>query len=148
MLYNFIQLDKQLRKLQNELDNLNAQRNKISKQIPKIQNLEEKKQLINEVQNLKEKIENLEKQYNEIKKQHRNIWIQIPNPAAKDVPIGEDENDNKIIAEYKFEKNDEISQKIYQNYLKAFQNLKINPTKNPKPHWEILENRSLIDPKR
>jgi seryl-tRNA synthetase len=92
----FIELDENLRNLQQKLDQINAQINKLSKQI-QTTSPEEKQKLIDEVKKLKQQQKELEKQYNETKQQHLQIWLKIPNPPASDVPYGESDEDNQIM---------------------------------------------------
>jgi len=144
----FAKLDKELRELQTRLDTLNAQRNQISKQIPQIKDSAEKQKLIQQMQQLKKEIEQLQDQYSKIKAQHRNIWIQIPNPPAEDVPEWEDDSQNVVVKEVLLYQDSPESQFLTKQYQTAFQTAWVEPASNSVPHRQILEKRNLIDPKR
>lgn len=145
----FIQLDEQLRNTQKQLDEINHQIKLLSEKI-KNSSPEEKQKLINEVKTLKSKQKELENNFRKIKEEHYQLWIKIPNPPAEDVPYWESDEDNVVVKIIwgKIIDNSKKEDECYQNWIESFKSAWVNPSKNPKPHWEILEKRALFDPQR
>ncbi len=92
-----IELDKEARKTQQDMDSLRESRKKISKEIGALfakglkEEAEEKKKLV--TQNA-EKLEELEKAHGELTGKIRRIMLTIPNIIDDSVPIGEDDSKN------------------------------------------------------
>src|SRR3989344_4554846 len=122
-----LDLDKNWRKLKEEVDNLRSRRNKISQEI----NETRKKgndigSLLKEVKNLPTLIQNKEALMNQIKDERANLLKSIPNLVDKSVPVG-DATKNKV--------------------LKTFG--KILKFKFPiKDHADILESLHLLDTRK
>ncbi len=121
----FEELDRRRRELIKELDELRASRNRISKEIGfKRQRGEDTSLLMEESKSISERIERIEADLREIEDRLREFIINIPNLVHDSVPIGKDENDNRVVRvvgeprEFKFE---------------------------PKPHWELGEMLDIID---
>ena len=111
-----ILIDKNLRKLISDKERLESEKKLISKSKDEKNFLKSKK--------FSEEISSLDIKIEEQKKKRDNILYFIPNIALKDVPIGKNESDNKIIREV--------------GKPKEF-NFKI------KSHVELLENKNMID---
>ena len=111
-----ILIDKNLRKLISDKERLESEKKLISKSKDEKNFLKSKK--------FSEEISSLDINIEEQKKKRDNILYFIPNIALKDVPIGKNESDNKIIREV--------------GKPKEF-NFKI------KSHVELLENKNMID---
>jgi len=93
-IYRAVELDKRVRQLGIELDELRHKRNLINKQIPR-SSPEERTKLINEAKALSKLIEDKEAVYNSVRSELDEILLSIPNILHPDVPIGEDESGNK-----------------------------------------------------
>ncbi|MBX7145890.1 MAG: serine--tRNA ligase [Alphaproteobacteria bacterium] len=91
-------LDQNLRKIQNDLQNLQKERNTLSAQAGILKNQgQDIGVLTKQVTEIKESINNLEKQTVDLEKQLQQILWGIPNIPLADVPNGLDANDNKEI---------------------------------------------------
>lgn len=88
-----LELDENMRKLNQELDSLKEERNKLSSSIPTLSN-EEKKETIEHVKSLKEKIADLENKLSPIKSEYTDLMYQVPGVPYEEVPIGETDEDN------------------------------------------------------
>ena len=110
-----LELDKKRRELLQQIEEIRARKNKLGKD----QATKGKK--------LKAELKKLEPELREIKTKYHEKMMLIPNPAAKDVPVGKDEAENKVLRQWgkkpKFE-------------FKA------------KDHLELGESLGLIDVKR
>jgi len=82
-LEKLLEVDEKRRKLLQEVENLRAQRNKIAQE----KNIEKGKEL-------KEKIRKIENELEKINEKFHDLMLQVPNPAAKDVPVGKTEDEN------------------------------------------------------
>lgn len=94
--YRAVELDREIRKLGKELDELRHKRNLINKQIPRSSG-EERERLISEARSLSRLIGEKEDTYNSMRMELDDILLSIPNILHPDVPIGRDETDNKPI---------------------------------------------------
>jgi len=81
-------LDKQRRELLLKVEELRAARNKITKD-----NIEEGKEI-------KKKLKDLEPQLKKVEISFKEMMLQVPNVADKDVPVGNDEKDNKLVRKW------------------------------------------------
>ncbi len=125
---NLLELDKQTRSLKTEIDELSYKRNQISKEIPQLQkNWENADQKMEEVKNIKKQIEQKQEEYNKLLEEFHNLYLQIPNPALDEVPIGADDEENIVARKEGKSPNFDFE---------------------PLPHYEILEQRDLLDKKR
>ncbi len=91
----FLNLDEKWRKKVASLDNLKAEQNVLNKKIGQEKNAYD----LARAQVLKKSILDLEKEVEEIFKKRQQILFKIPNLPFDDVPVGKDENDNKVIKE-------------------------------------------------
>ncbi len=112
----FLKLDEERRKLIQESESIKAEQNKISRNISP-DKMEKAKEL-------KEKYKKLSSRLEEVEKEFKNILLGIPNIPLDKVPVGKDENDNKVI-----KKEGKIPKFDFK----------------PKDHLEIGEKLDLID---
>lgn len=90
-----LELDAERRGLQTELQDLLQRRNEASREVgEKKKKGENADGLVTEVQGLKDKIATLEAQERDIGAKLNDILSGLPNLAAPDVPVGDDEYDN------------------------------------------------------
>lgn len=124
-LYSFIQLDIERRKKIQEVENLRKLRNQTSDEISILKRKKENAdELLKKMKEVSEKIKELEVSLEEVEKELEKIELTIPNVPHSSVPIGKDENSNKVIR--KWGKIPEFSFKI-------------------KDHIEIGENLEILD---
>jgi len=88
-----LELDENMRSLNQELDALKEERNKLSSSIPTLSN-DEKQKTIAYVKQLKEKISILEEKITPIKSEYTDLMYQVPGVPYEEVPIGETDEDN------------------------------------------------------
>jgi seryl-tRNA synthetase len=80
-----VNLDKEKRKLIQEIENLKAEKNKLGAKDSE------------KGREIKEKIKNLEPELEKIEKEFNNLMLMVPNLPLDDVWVGKDERDNKVI---------------------------------------------------
>lgn len=88
-----LELDKNIRELNNKLDTLKESRNKLSKSIPTI-SPNEKQNVVNEVKNLKVEIAKLEEEILPLKDEYTNLMYMVPGVPLPEVPLGKTDDDN------------------------------------------------------
>lgn len=88
-----LELDNEIRPLQQDWENLQAQRNKLSQQIAQA-SPEERERLKQEVHAIKEKMAGLDAQVKEKKTLLHERMLEVAQPARDDVPAGKDDKDN------------------------------------------------------
>lgn len=88
-----LQLDQQIREINQNLDALKEKRNKLSKDIPNLSQ-EEKKVSIEEVKNLKTDISNLENELSPLKEEYTSLMYMVPGVPLDEVPLGKTDEDN------------------------------------------------------
>ncbi len=81
----FLELDKQARAFQLEIENLRAEKNKLGKEDQE------------KGRELKEKLKALEENFTVANEKRLDLHKKIPNIPAQDVPVGKTENENQII---------------------------------------------------
>ena len=99
--HEIIKLDKEIRSLKTQSQEVQEKRNSLSKKIGFI--LKEKKdpkEIQNEVKSLKTKLINFENSINEKESNLDKILKVLPNLLDKDVPIGKNDLDNKLIKKW------------------------------------------------
>ena len=99
--HEIIKLDKEIRSLKTQSQEVQEKRNSLSKKIGLI--LKEKKdpkKIQNEVKSLKTKLINFENSINEKESNLDKILKVLPNLLDKDVPIGKNDLDNKLIKKW------------------------------------------------
>ncbi|MEN6440977.1 MAG: serine--tRNA ligase [Syntrophobacter sp.] len=80
--------------------------------------------LIEEMKGLSQEIKGLDQRLGEVEQQFRDFLLNIPNVPHESVPVGHDENDNKVV---------------------KFGLEKPSFSFTPKPHWEIGEDLGILD---
>jgi len=125
---DFLKLDEERRDLLQEADKLKQERNTVSEVIAR-----EKKdggdprEKIEEMRAVSARIKNLDQMLKEVEEKINAVLVWIPNMPHADVPVGRDENDNKVVREWG-----------------ALPELDFEPA----PHWDIAESLDLVDFKR
>jgi len=91
-----LDLDRRNRELIQIQDNLKAEHNKLSKQIAQ----KKTEELMGLSAKNKEKIADAENKQKVIAEELNSLMLKIPNLIARDVPVGKDEADNKVVREW------------------------------------------------
>lgn len=91
-----LELDRKVRSLQSELESIAAQKNEASKQITSAE-ADERQKLIDEMRVIDRKADELKIEHSPLKVELEELLYKIPNPAAPDVMISSDEEDNEVI---------------------------------------------------
>jgi seryl-tRNA synthetase len=86
-------LDKEIRPLQTEWENLQAERNSLSKAIGSAKP-DEREPLKAKVQGIKEKMDGLSEALKDKKARFDGLMLLVPQPARADVPVGKDDAEN------------------------------------------------------
>ncbi len=94
-----ISLNSERKSIISELESYKQIKNKISKEIPNLPN-DEKKEKIQEMQELKQKEKKLNEIIKTIEPELNNLLLSVPNPPLESVPIGKDDEDNKVIGKF------------------------------------------------
>jgi seryl-tRNA synthetase len=92
--------DEEWRKLKYQADNLRKERNIVSEGINQAKKAKDEKkaiELIKKAKEIPEEIAKLEEKEETLQNEIKNLLEQIPNIMSKDVPIGNDEKENKEI---------------------------------------------------
>ena len=122
-----IALDEKRRKTQAELDNTLAESNKLSKEIGmlyKSGKVEEANAKKAETADLKENSQELSQVLSSTENELKELLVQIPNIPHKSVPVGNSEEDNKIVSQ-----EGDIP----------------DLGEHAKPHWELVAEKNIID---
>jgi len=124
----FISLYKQRNNILQEVENLKHLRNTQSKKIGEMKSKGgDISSLVKEMKEVSDKIKEMDDKLREIERKSNEILLRIPNLLDERVPVGPDENYNKVVRywgkkpEFKFQ---------------------------PRPHWEIAEKSGIVDFKR
>ncbi len=86
---NFIELDKKIRKIETEINELRTKRNATSKTKPSAEQIEEMKVVGSKIKIMEEELALSSQKI-------REIWLAIPNMTHPDVIVSMDENDNPV----------------------------------------------------
>lgn len=98
---SFIQLDIERRKKIQEVESLRKLRNETSEKISSLKRKKENAdELLEKMKEVSDKIKELEISLEEIERELRKIELTIPNVPHSTVPIGKDENSNKVIRKF------------------------------------------------
>jgi len=125
---NILNIDNNLRLLENQTDELKHKRNVVSKEISfKKKNKEDASNAISDMQKVSKTIKTNDVKIQEYKNSINKSLLNIPNTPHTSTPIGKSEKDNVVIKEVGEKKNFNFS---------------------IKDHLELAENNSLIDFKR
>ncbi|GAA3015426.1 serine--tRNA ligase [Tetragenococcus solitarius] len=124
-LTNFLQLDKQRRKLLVETEEKKKYRNNVSEKIAQAKrNKEDATEQIAEMREVGSEIKSLDKEIAEIDEKIKSIATGLPNLPHPSVPIGEDEDDNVEVRRWHTARTFDFE---------------------PKNHWDIAENLDILD---
>lgn len=124
-LTEFLQLDKQRRRLLVESEEKKKYRNNVSEKIAQAKrNQEDTTDQIAEMREVGSKIKELDKEIATIDEKLNTIATTLPNLPHDSVPVGEDEEDNVEVRKWS------------EPYSFEFE---------PKNHWEIAENLDILD---
>ena len=118
-----ISLDTKKRSILTKSQDLRANRKTLSSSFSNL-NDNDKSELQKKVQSIKNQIDDLEKDIFTIDEQLKNTLSSLPNLPHSDVPVGEDENTNKLIKQV--------------GIIPSFKF-------SPKSHYELGENLEMID---
>lgn len=91
-------LDEQRRKLITEVEEKKAQQNKVSKMIPVYK--KEKKDvsdILTEMKNLSDEIKDMDDVLKKVEDEVRQMLLELPNTPNKDVVVGKDDSDNRLV---------------------------------------------------
>ncbi len=121
-------LDRRVRELKKYLDDLRKERNEKGKLIPLMKKEGKNAQpVLERLKEIASKIKEYEKELDEKEAELKEKLLFIPNIPHESVPVGKDEEDNRVVKEVKG----------------------IDPlSENPLPHWDIGEKLGIIDLKR
>ncbi|MFC1640853.1 serine--tRNA ligase [Patescibacteria group bacterium] len=120
---DFLTLDGERKKLLAGLEEGRATQNRASKEIAQASDVDRQKK-IDEMSKLKESLKEKEQALKKIEGDHAKLYQAIPNVYADDVPVGKDENTNKIMKKVGEPTNFDFK---------------------PKDHMEIGKNLGIID---
>lgn len=95
-LCRFFELMEERSELIQQIDDLKAQRNDFSQKIPSLDEAA-KAESIAKVGVIKDELKALEPRLEQIQAEFKEIWLQIPNLMADDVPLGKTDEENKEI---------------------------------------------------
>lgn len=88
-----LELDKNIRKLNQDLDKMKEEKNTLSSSIPTLKD-DEKIKTIEYVKTLKERISSVESQLTPLRKEYDDLMYEVPGVPLEEVPIGETDEDN------------------------------------------------------
>lgn len=96
-LESFLEIDVQRRSLLQEVEELKSLRNKASAEVAqKKRNKEDASELLAQMASVSKRIKVLDGELREVDTKTRDFLLTIPNIPHEDVPVGRDENDNRI----------------------------------------------------
>lgn len=96
----FFELDKEILKINQELDKLRTIKNKVSKEIPKISSIEEKNKKIEEMKKIWDEIKNNEEVLSWKNEEFKLIYLTIPNLLNPNVKIWKDDTENIVLKQW------------------------------------------------
>lgn len=88
-----LEVDKLLRQMSQEADNLKEERNRLSSSIPTLAQ-DKKNETIEHVKELKDKISVLEEKITPLKEEYTSLMYEVPGIPFEEVPIGKTDEDN------------------------------------------------------
>jgi seryl-tRNA synthetase len=118
-----LETDKERRSILTEIEVLRRQRNTTTETISSRPAEEQ----ISVGRELKKKLSLLEKKLEQVNKNYQVLLYQVPNMPLEDVPIGETELENKVVKT--------VGEPINYDF-------------KPKNHWELAQEKDLIDKER
>jgi seryl-tRNA synthetase len=118
-----IKIDEKRRQVQTQADELRSQRKTISNQIGALKKQGQDTSSIEaQVRELGDEIKKLEEQETELNETQKTLLLNIPNTPEKDAPVGSDDSANTVV-----------------------KTVGTPRTATAKPHWEIAEEKGLVD---
>lgn len=121
-----IKLDDQRRELIQEVETMRAKQNEVTEEIAGMESEEEKMERIADMKELKDEIQANQEKLDEVMKEWQKMMLHVPNIPDMEVPVGEDDEDNK-----------EIKTWGDPTYLRS-----------PKNHVKLMEALGMLDLKR
>jgi len=112
-----LELDQERRDFMQQVEELRAERNKKSKGKPSDEDILHMREVGDKIKHFEERLTEIEEEYNE-------LLLCVPNITFPDTPVGMDESENKVVKEY--------GEKTTFDF-------------KPKEHWEIGQERDLIN---
>ena len=91
-----IEVDDRRRELIQETESIRQRRNEVADEIPQASD-DERPDLIEEGRQLKEEVQDLEDELSDVMEEYDALMLKIPNVPRDDVPVGEEEADNKVV---------------------------------------------------
>lgn len=88
-----LELDKNIKEKNAELEQLRSERNALSSKIPTLQG-EEKEENVNKVKTLKEDISKIEEEVSPWQAEFEDLMLRVPNPTLPEVPVGKSDEEN------------------------------------------------------
>ncbi len=106
-----LSLDERRLTLLQEIEELNGQKNDLNDKISKTK---DRDPLIKKGKEIKNKLSKLEPEYKKLKQEYDSLMVKVPTVPSSDTPVGEGEEDNKVIFEaekpsFDFEPRDHIT---------------------------------------
>jgi seryl-tRNA synthetase len=94
---DFLQLDEQRRELVQQVEELRRERNEASQQVGELKKQgQDADQLMSRLSGISDSIKDLDQQLKGIEEQMQALRLSIPNIPAEDVPVGEDDEENRF----------------------------------------------------
>lgn len=121
----FKELEERRRELLYKVEQLKHRRNTVSEEIGKLKREgKDAGEMIREMREVAARIKEMDEEVKEVEKEIEEFLLAIPNIPHPEVPVGRDEEDNKLVRKWG------------------------EPTKfdfEPKPHWDIGEDLDILD---
>ena len=135
-----LELDRGRRQLLSELEGMRAERNRAGKAIGATHDPDERERLIDEQRQGAERLDTLEERLRERDAQLRGLLLEVPNVLHEDVPPG-GADDNLVVLE-----GEGLGEPTAVDPPRRAAGWPDPPTADDRrPHWEIGEERGLID---
>ncbi|MHC5082375.1 MAG: serine--tRNA ligase [Planctomycetota bacterium] len=130
-----MEVDALLREDKNQLQDISTQKNRIGKDIPRLKP-DQKKEALAELAKLKESEAGLNEQIKTLQPEFDTLMGQVPQPAAAEVPVGEDDTENVelrtwgTIREFDFEPKDHMQLATALDIVDVERGVKLAGTRN------------------
>lgn len=92
-----LEIDKTRTSIVQHLEQKRGLRNQLTENIAKVTDKVAKDKLLNEAKTVKEDIQKLEKEFNDVDNKFFNLLVRIPNIPSTEMPVGQSEEDNKVL---------------------------------------------------
>jgi seryl-tRNA synthetase len=143
-------LDDELRSCKQELQIIATEKNRVGKSIPRLSD-DEKKKALAELGELKKKNSSVSEKIKELSPEFESLMLQVPQPAADEVPLGKDDTENVEIRregeirKFDFEPKDHIQLGVELGIIDIERGVKLAGTRNyflkgdgALLHWAVL----------